>query len=144
MARSLSANLTGVGGLVKRTATSLFGVVALSGSQAKAVFRLLSAALSVAGSLSITRFFMRYISGTIAASGAISKSVFARLSGLVSTSATLAVVAAGVDTFIGKTRLSGSWMKTTLVGTIRVGTFHDSVKYLQGVFSSKKKLDGEL
>jgi len=30
-------------------------------------------------------------------------------------------------------------MKTTLIGT-----FHDSVKYLQGVFSSKKKLDGEL
>lgn len=126
----------------------------------KVVFRLLSAALSVAGGLSITRFFMRYISGAIAASGAISKSVFARLSGLVSTSATLAVVAAGVDTFIGKARLSGSWMKTTLVGTIRdservtlsgawskttlIGTFHDSVKYLQGVFSSKKKLDGEL
>jgi hypothetical protein len=139
MARSLSANLTGVGGLVKRTATSLFGVVALSGSQMKVVFRLLSAALSVAGGLSITRFFMRYISGTIAASGAISKSVFARLSGLVSMSATLAVVAAGVDTFIGKTRLSGAWSKTTLIGT-----FHDSVKYLQGVFSSKKKLDGEL
>jgi hypothetical protein len=126
----------------------------------KVVFRLLSAALSAAGGLSITRFFMRYISGAIAASGAIRKSVFARLSGLVSMSATLAVVAAGVDTFIGKTRLSGSWMKTTLVGTIRdpervtlsgawskttlIGTFHDSVKYLQGVFSSKKKLDGEL
>ena len=103
------------------------------------VRRLLSATGSPVGDVSFIKTFIRLLGGTIATGGAINKSVFMRLSGLVSTSATLSSVIAGLDIFIGKTRLSGSWAKAALIGT-----FHDSVKSLRGSFSSRKRLDGEL